>query len=674
MAHGASSNGKRQHGAQVLVVAASDDADRLAISGDVACAATVAEAERALGNERFAASILVLSPGGPTIADVVADLRRAHPDLVVVVIGAPADCESVMRAGCVFLDRSPIADRKQARQRRRFAEERFRLGFEHGTAGMSITDTEGRIVEVNPALCDLLGERSEGLVGTMIADWVHPDDREERRAQRKRMFAGEIDRYRAERRYVRRDGTTVWCLMTVSLIRDDDGDPLYLFSQFQDITERKANEVALEHSVHHDALTGLPNRRGLLRRIEEALARARSEGSVAVLFLDVDRFKVVNDSLGHAAGDRILVQIAHRLANGIRAGDTVARFGGDEFIVVCEQVQSLPEAEALARRAIALFDAPFDLYGKPLSVTASCGIALVERGATADEALRDADAAMYSAKERGRGRPQVFNAQLRRVVTDRLDTEQALRLALDRGELFLLYQPVIELGSGRTAGVEALVRWEHPERGTISPAEFIPAAEESGLIVPIGELVVTEAVAQAYDWRRRLSGCRELWVAVNLSQRQFVLGDPLASCDRALSNVGAPPDLLRLELTESTLMNDVEAAIRVLASLRERGVGVAIDDFGTGYSSLAYLSRLPVSQLKIDRSFVAGIGNDPHAHDIIRAIGSLARSMELESCAEGVERPEELAMLRRLHCELAQGFLWAPPLKPAELEAFVSAL
>ncbi len=566
-----------------------------------------------------------------------------------------------------------VTDRKLAERARRFAEERFRLGFEHGTAGMSITDPAGRILEVNPALCDLLGEQPESMVGTMIAEWVHPGDREERRAQRTRMFAGEFDRYRAERRYLRRDGTTIWCLMTVSLIRDDDGRPQYLFSQFQDISERKANEVALEHGVHHDALTGLPNRRGLLRRLEESLARIPSEGSVAVLFLDVDRFKVVNDGLGHAAGDRILVEIAHRLGRGVRAGDTVARFGGDEFIVVCEQVCELEEAEALARRTLALFDEPFDVHGKPLSITASCGIVLVEGGTTAEEALRDADAAMYSAKEQGRGRPQVFDEHLRRVVRDRLDVEQALRLALDRGELFLVYQPVVEVESGRTVGVEALVRWAHPERGTIPPAEFIPAAEESGLIVPIGDLVLTEAVAQVAGWRRARPDCRDLWVAVNLSQRQFVFGDPLESCARALAAAGATPDLLRVELTESTVMDDVDAAVRVLGALRGLGVGVAIDDFGTGYSSLAYLSRLPVSQLKIDRSFVAGIGTDPNAHEIIRAIGSLARAMGLETCAEGVERPDQLDVVAGLQCELAQGFLWAPPLSPAELEAFVAS-
>ncbi|MGH9108898.1 MAG: sensor domain-containing protein [Acidimicrobiales bacterium] len=573
----------------------------------------------------------------------------------------------------VVLNVSDVTERKSAETARRFAEERFRLGFEHGTAGMTITDLEGRVVEVNPALCELLGKPADGLVGTQIAEWVHEDDRADRQERRRRLFAGEIDRYRAERRYVRSDGTTVWCLLNVALIRDGERRPLYLFSQFQDITERKSNEAALEHRVVHDVLTGLPNRRGLKLQLDGALERAAVDGGqVAVLFLDIDRFKVVNDGLGHVAGDKILVEIARRLASGMRTGDAVARFGGDEFIVVCEHVESLEEAGALATRISGLFEAPFDVDGKPLFVTASCGIVLIGAETTAEDALRDADAAMYEAKERGRGRLQVFDERLRRAASERLEIDQALRVALDRQEMWVAYQPVVAVDGCRTVGVEALARWDHPQRGTLDAADFIPAAEASGLIVRLGSFVLAEALDRVVHWRAELPGCSDLWVGVNVSPRQLSFGNPVAACERALAESGAPPSALRLELTESGLMEDVDASVRMLEELRSLGVLVAIDDFGTGHSSLAYLSRLPVSLLKIDRSFVAGIGSDPNAPEIVRTITSLARAMRLETCAEGVERPDQLVVVERTGCELAQGHLWAPALRPDELEAFVA--
>lgn len=610
---------------------------------------------------------LRLAPPGP---DAATDDDRWVEATVTAVPGDP-----VVPGDAVVVNLSEATARIRAERARRFAEERFRLGFEHGTVGMTITDLDGRILEVNPALCELFGMPAGDLVGTMVADRVHPDDAAQRLVQRRRMFAGEIDRYRSERRYLRPDGTTVWCLLNVSLIRDDDGLPLYLFSQFQDITERKSHEAVLEHRVHHDVLTGLPNRRGLQLRLEGALDRAAAAGTkVAVLFLDVDRFKIVNDGLGHAAGDVILVETARRLAAGVRDGDTVARFGGDEFIVVCERVDDLEEADLLARRTTRLFERPFDVDGKPIFVSASCGIVLVDGTTTAEEALRDADAAMYEAKDRGRGRRQVFDERLRRVAAVRLDTEQALRLALDRQELRVVYQPVLALGDGGavgTVGVEALVRWDHPERGTLPPAEFIPAAEASGLILGIGAFVLQEALAQVSRWR--ISVSPTLWVAVNLSPRQLALGNPVAMCQRALDAQGAAPDALRLELTESALMEDVDTSVRTLEELRDLGVTMAIDDFGTGYSSLAYLSRLPVDILKIDRSFVAGIGIDPHASEIVRTVTSLARAMDLETCAEGVERPDQLSVVTRLGCGLAQGFLWSPPLPHHELGEFLVA-
>lgn len=575
--------------------------------------------------------------------------------------------------GGVVVNLSDVTARKQAERERRYAEERFRLGFEHGTAGMTITDLDGRILEVNRAFCELLAEPATRLVGTLIAEVVHPDDRAGRLELRQRLVAGEINHYRCERRYQRRDGTVVWCLLSVSLIRDGDHQPRYLFSQFQDITDRKRNEEALEHRVHHDALTELPNRRGLEIRLEAALARAAEDDRrVAVLFLDLDHFKLVNDSLGHAAGDVILVETARRLAAGVRDGDAVARFGGDEFIVVCENVADVEEAGVLARRTVALFERPFDVDGKQIAVTASCGIVLVDGTATSEEALRDADAAMYEAKERGRARPQMFDERVRRAASERLDLEQALRRAIDDGELTVVYQPVVSVRDGRMVGAEALVRWEHPERGTVMPADFIPAAEGAGMIVRIGEFVLDAALGQVARWREQLPGCAAMWMAVNLSSHQLAFGNTVASCERLLAKHAVSPQALRLELTESALIWDVDASVRTLEQLGSLGVEVAIDDFGTGYSSLAYLSRLPVSLLKIDRSFVAGIGSDRHASEIVRAVATLARTLGLKTCAEGVERPDQLAAVTRLGCQFAQGYLWSRPLDPDAFEAYAA--
>ncbi len=566
--------------------------------------------------------------------------------------------------GAVVVNLSDVSARVRAERARRFAEDRFRLGFENGTAGMSITALDGRIVEANPALCELLGVTAEQLVGTSASDWIHPGDAADRVSERARLLSGEVDHYRCERRYARLDGGVVWCLVDVSLIRGDDGEPRYLFSQFQDVTERRSHEAALEHRVHHDSLTGLPNRRGLAAFLDGALGRAAaSDTKLAVLFLDVDRFKVINDGLGHVAGDTILAETARRLLLGVREGDLVARFGGDEFIVVCEGVVGREDADVLARRMVTLFDEPFDVDGKPIYVTASCGMVVVDGSTTAEVALRDADAAMYEAKDRGRGRVQVFDERLRRAVSERLEIEQALRLALDRGELRVRYQPVVALAEGRTVGVEALVRWEHPTRGLLSPAEFMPAAEASGLVVGIGAFVLEQALDQVARWRA--GAFPSIWVAVNLSPRQLSMGSPASACERALAERGLPAEALRLELTESALMDDVASSARMLEELRSLGVAVAIDDFGTGYSSLAYLSRFPVSQLKIDRSFVASIGSDPHAPEIVRTIVSLAQAMGLETCAEGVERPDQRDFVAGLGCRLAQGYLWSPPV-PAE--------
>jgi diguanylate cyclase (GGDEF)-like protein len=432
----------------------------------------------------------------------------------------------------------------------------------------------------------------------------------------------------------------------------------------------RAAEAVQRHRALHDELTGLPNRQLLALRVEECLART---GAVVVLFLDVDQFKVVNDGMGHDAGDALLIQIAQRLRAILRAGETLARFGGDEFVIVCADVTP-SEAEHIGERIAAVMEAPFQLGDRETFVSVSTGIAVAGPQERADTVLRNADAAMYRAKARGRARAVMFDDAMHHHASTRLDLESGLRRALDRGELRLYYQPILDIATEQPVGFEALVRWQHPERGLVSPADFIPVAEETGLIVPIGEWVCTEALAQVQRWRTEVAGADHLSIAVNLSARQLLAPDLAGVVSRAIAAAAIPAAAVHLEVTESVVMNDVERSIETLLSLRLSGVAVAIDDFGTGYSSLNYLKQLPVTTLKIDRSFVDGLGgNDPHDPSIVDAIISLGRALGLDVVAEGVETPEQLAELRRLGAGLAQGYLWAAPMPAEQVPAWLGA-
>jgi diguanylate cyclase (GGDEF)-like protein len=437
-------------------------------------------------------------------------------------------------------------------------------------------------------------------------------------------------------------------------------------------TLRRA-EATRRHLALHDPLTGLPNRALLTDRLEHALSRKdRLPGEVVVLFLDVDQFKVVNDGMGHAAGDVLLRQLAERLRSVIRVGDTLARFGGDEFVVVCDKVTTA-EVDRLGERITAAVGAPFDLNGREVFVTASVGIAVVGPDESAVTVLQNADVAMYRAKSRGRARSVTFDETMYRQASARLDTESGLRRALDRGELRVYYQPIVDTRTEEPTGFEALVRWEHPERGLVSPAEFIPVAEETGLIVPIGEWVLAEALAQTQTWRTELPGAADFTIAVNLSASQLLSPALLRSVSTALATSGIPASAVHLEITESVVMNDVERSIATLQALRSRGVALAVDDFGTGYSSLSYLRQLPVTTLKIDRSFVDELGEDSeHGRSIVDAIISLARAMGLNVVAEGVETRGQLSALQRLRADRAQGYLWSKPLPAADVPAWLA--
>jgi diguanylate cyclase (GGDEF)-like protein len=431
----------------------------------------------------------------------------------------------------------------------------------------------------------------------------------------------------------------------------------------------------LRHNALHDALTGLPNRVLVLDRLGVALEQATARGSqVAVLACDLDRFKVVNDGLGHAAGDEVLRVVAERLRLQVRPGDTVGRFGGDEFIVVCPDIADVDAVVAIAERLGGALSQPMPLLATELVVTGSIGIAFGEGvgAAAAAELLRDADAAMYRAKDRGRARYELFDNAMRTRASVRLRVESELRQGIERGELVLHYQPVIELAGDTVVGVEALVRWNHATRGLLEPADFLPVASECGLLPDLGAWVLATAARQAAAWQRAHPE-RPWWVAVNLAPRQLVDPQLLQRVDAAIASADVDPACLRVELTEEALIEDAAHAADVLGALRARGIGISVDDFGTGYSSLAYLKRLPVDAVKLDRGFVAGVGEDGDDMVIAAAVIVMAQALGLHVVAEGVETEQQLHVLRAMGCDQAQGYLFARPLPVAELEVWLAA-
>jgi diguanylate cyclase (GGDEF)-like protein/PAS domain S-box-containing protein len=444
-----------------------------------------------------------------------------------------------------------------------------------------------------------------------------------------------------------------------------------------DAFERHAADEALRHRVLHDSLTGLPNRVSFVDTLEDALARATVSGSpVGILFLDLDRFKLINDSLGHYAGDALLRAVAPRLRAHLRPGDVVARFGGDEFGILIDRLADEGEAVAIADRVAAAFSQPFSIDGVEHFVTASIGIAVARaadrQSVNAELLIRDADAAMYRAKEGGRARCELFDAAMRAGAVRRLELERELRHALDRDELTLHYQPVVDLKSGEITGLEALVRWQHPQRGLLDPSDFVPIAEDSGLIESIGRWVQESACLQVLRWHQERPDSRPFDIAINLSARQVAHRDLAATVEEILARTGLDPVNLRLEITESALVDESATRFASLEALSEIGVRLVLDDFGTGYSSLASLNRFPFHALKIDRSFVDGLGIEQEQTAIVEAVVGMARALSLEFIAEGVESEVQLAELRRLGCDYAQGHLFHPAMPEDEISRLLS--
>ncbi len=552
-----------------------------------------------------------------------------------------------------------LRERSAAEQRR--SEARFRALVEHASDMVSVLDAGGMRSYASPAWERVLGYRPEELLDHHAAEIDHPDDAELTR----RFFAdlarrpGAIDRFEVRVRH--KDGSTRW-LEVVAVNRLDDPAVGGIVATSRDVTERKQVEARLEHQASHDSLTGLPNRAMLLDRLAGALASRQRTTAVAVLLLDLDGFKLVNDSRGHAAGDELLVAVGRRLRAHLPPGALLARLGGDEFAVLLERVADPAESARLAEHLIEALRHPLDIDGREVFVSASVGVVKHRPGwAKPGDLLRDADTALYQAKTRGPGSWAVFEPGMRASVLARLERETALRGAAERGELRLRYQPKVELATGRVVGVEALIRWEHPDLGLLHPVEFVRLAEETGLIVPLGRWVLWEACRRAREWRD-LSGEAAPVVCVNVSACQLREASFVAQVAMALEASGLDPDSLELEITESAVMRDAPEAWGALSDLRKLGVRLAIDDFGTGSSSLGRLRELPVDALKVDRSFVAGLGRDPGSLAIARAVTVLAHDLGLVVTAEGIETTEQASVLRALGVDLGQGFYFAPPL------------
>ena len=546
---------------------------------------------------------------------------------------------------------------------------RFQLAFESGVSGMALLDRDGRYLQVNRALCEITGYTEQELLARDFRSITHPEDVEADVAQHQALLAGTTDGYDGEKRYVHRDGRQVWVRRGVSAVRRDDGSVDYFIVQVHDITARKEFENELAHRALHDPLTDLPNRALLSDRLGHALFRLRRrEGTLAVLFVDLDRFKLVNDGMGHDAGDAVLLDASMRLSETARAGDTVARFGGDEFTILCEDCGE-QEARQIAQRILEAFAPPFEYDGREFCLSVSIGVRVSDQAAgSPDSLLRDADMALYVAKRRGRARVEIFDPSKSGPDNDRLASEQALRLALRHGELCLYYQPEIDLDTGEIVAFEALVRWRHPTRGLVPPGEFIPLAEESGLVVPMGEWILAEACSQLLVWREDGTVGPDVRIAVNVSARQ--LSDPglPKTVEEVLAATGLDAEALCLEITETAIVDDPEVALANLLAIKAQGVFIALDDFGTGFSSLGQIRELPpVDVIKIDRSFVSGLGEEESDGAVVGAVLTLAQSLGLTVVAEGVETEEQLRLLRELGCAIGQGFYFARPQPSGEV-------
>jgi diguanylate cyclase (GGDEF)-like protein/PAS domain S-box-containing protein len=610
---------------------------------------------------------LAESLGAPASPDRVPKIQAA------VATGFVRAAQSRIFREQESLRRSALEARDGAENARKVSEARFRAMFADAAIGIAISDTRGQLLEVNDAMATMLDHQVDDMLGCYLADFVHPDDPPELHRYFVEMVAGQRDNYRIERRFRKRDGSALRTNVTVSLVRDEHGQPLYMVGMVEDNTDRHVLSEQLRHQANHDHLTKLANRAFFTERLHAAFGGPRGQ-RVGLCYLDLDGFKAVNDTLGHVVGDQLLVEIGKRLDELVSAqGRLVARMGGDEFVVLVEHTSSLNELVALAEEILAVVATPVLVSGHRLSVSASIG--LVERSvfdASPAETMRDADVTLHWAKVDGKNRWAAYDPERNAREIARITLSAAMPAALEREEFYVDYQPIVSFADGTLIGVEALVRWAHPEFGRLGPDRFIGLAEETGLIVPLGRWVLETACRQAMKWRAM--GATPI-VSVNLAARQVAEPGLVADVSSIISEVGIPPTSLQLELTESAIMGTTGEPLSALRTLVDLGIRIAIDDFGTGYSNLAYLKHLPVHALKIAGSFVEGLraGTQESVDaQIVTALVKLAHTLKLDVVAEGVETTEQADLLRLIGADSAQGWLYAKPGPPEDVERWLT--
>ena len=553
-----------------------------------------------------------------------------------------------------------VSEREQQSRALDQARRRFQQAFQSAPTGMALVRLDdGRIVDANQSLAEMLRRDVEELVGCTLREFTHPDDVRAAQPHRARLELGIVDSFRIDQRYRRRDGEYVWARTRVSSTEDDG--VMLAITHIEDVTEQRRAAEQLRYAARHDELTGLPNRSYLMHLLHDRLASAEVD-EVAVLFVDLDHFKTINDSLGHEVGDQLLQVVSERLRSALREGDVLARFGGDEFIIVMRG-EPIDVADRL-RKAVHI---PVVVGDHELFVTASIGYSSnYEPQMSPNDLLRDADAAMYRAKARGRDCVEAFEVGGYESGVQALRTSGELRRGLERGEVVPYYQPIVDLSSGRVIGYEVLARWLHPDRGLLPPNDFLPLAEETGLLVELGSRMLRDSLAQLAHWRAAGYPFATCTLSVNVGTRQLVDPSFYDMVVDALSETGIDADSLWLEITETALLSDVKSATVALRDLRSLGLHLSVDDFGTGYSSLTYLKRFPIEAIKIDKSFVGGLGIEAEDTSIVEAVVRLGQALGLRVVAEGIESPLQLSRLRELGCDRGQGYLFGRP-RPANL-------
>ncbi len=571
-----------------------------------------------------------------------------------------------------------IFERNKSTEALRESEERYALAAHGANDGLWDWDLRNNSIYFSNRWKSMLGY-DEDEIADLPEEWigrVHPDDRPELEAKIAAHINGRNSHLENEFRILHRDGTYHWMLTRGLAVRNKSGQAYRMAGSQTDITARKTATEQLVYNAFHDALTDLPNRSLFTDRLQHVITTSarRGEQYYAVLFLDMDRFKIINDSLGHLVGDKLLIEVGQRLSECIRPGDTVARLGGDEFSVLLEDISELKDAVDVADRIHQILSTPIMINGHEIYAAVSIGIALgSELYERAEQVLRDADIAMYEAKKRGSACSEIFDTKMHASILDRIQLESELHGVLDRNELTMVYQPIINLETHRLTGFEALVRWNHATRGMVYPTEFIPLAEETGMIVKIGEWILREACRELGMLQKRFPSPPPLRMSINISSKQFAQENLAEMVAEILNETSIAPESLAIEITESMLMENVDAAINTMNQLRAMGVHIHIDDFGTGYSSLSYLHRLPIDALKIDRSFINKLNAKGENQEIILSIMSLAKSLNFDVIAEGVELEHQLEQMKDLACQFGQGFLFSKPMKPGAIDAWIEA-